>query len=790
MKKLFKDTLRQTVGSNVEANRFLDRGFMAALAKSPEINAKMIAKEIGKLAGIGVISNNSNEYADSVDYSTENTLAMPMMGLLKNKDSKEFKEPYPKRTDKDTNETFKAKVDAWKESKRNVEKENLEIHKSLLNTNWVEVMENFILQAAHYNAIQDNRYMIFFGQEMINKLESYVTYPGANTFRYTGKKSSDNDIRYVTKKDENLSKQYENWIRRLVLDQWKEPSKRLTDLGNIFQSIGTAKYMAVNLTGGIANVTVGELNVMAEAWAKDYFGTKYWLKGLKTWHSAIPSYLANMYKETSSSLPDALIKALEIVDFNEVNGVVHIASGAEKLQRVRNLSFALQSSGEHGMQNAAMFSMAESHRLVYNENYKENGEPKYKLTNEAEFIRDANEKALYETLVNIGKEELWNAFLEYSNRNANAKKGFVWFREDHTSKFARNYLTKAEQKQFVDLAKIKRNEAKKEFNDDEKYPTLMSQFKLGDDKKLAFKDGSRLQEIGDDAYKILGMFKNRVVSVNKKIHGVYDRLGAAQLEKLWLGGVLMQYHKHIYPGILKRWRIKGLYNEERGTIEKGSYISLADFLAMPIKDYNYQRKLQNTLTEEQQELLVGTQNLFKSYISFFTHITLNWKMLPDYEKNNIKRAMADVSGMLAAMCLAIGANIATDDKDKFLYNLAIHEADRLASESSMFNPYGVYAEGKKLWSSPVAIQGSISDALSTMQLIGQYITQGDDFDPYYKSGLFAKQNKFEVLFKRNIPYYHSYYMLDRLQKNNKYYKTSKNILGIVDAEAIADYITE
>ena len=44
----------------------------------------------------------------------------------------------------------------------------------------------------------------------------------------------------------------------------------------------------------------------------------------------------------------------------------------------------------------------------------------------------------------------------------------------------------------------------------------------------------------------------------------------------------MQYHKHIYPGMLKRWRVKGMYNEQRGTIEKGSYISLIQFMCYPI----------------------------------------------------------------------------------------------------------------------------------------------------------------------------------------------------------------
>ncbi len=41
---------------------------------------------------------------------------------------------------------------------------------------------------------------------------------------------------------------------------------------------------------------------------------------------------------------------------------------------------------------------------------------------------------------------------------------------------------------------------------------------------------SKDKEVGD-GYMFLGYMKGKVISVNKKIHGVYDKLGAAQLEK-------------------------------------------------------------------------------------------------------------------------------------------------------------------------------------------------------------------------------------------------------------------
>lgn len=112
----------------------------------------------------------------------------------------------------------------------------------------------------------------------------------------------------------------------------------------------------------------------------------------------------------------------------------------------------------------------------------------------------------------------------------------------------------------------------------------MSQFTLAEDGYLGFKDDSFMSEIPvEERAKILGRFRSRVISVNKKIHGNYGKLDQAQLEKTWYGSLVMQYHKHIVPGFMKHFRKDGYFNEERETIEKGCYISLIDFLSLNMR---------------------------------------------------------------------------------------------------------------------------------------------------------------------------------------------------------------
>ena len=108
----------------------------------------------------------------------------------------------------------------------------------------------------------------------------------------------------------------------------------------------------------------------------------------------------------------------------------------------------------------------------------------------------------------------------------------------------------------------------------DQYDFVDGKLKIKADSILIGKDGKVLPYYGTD---IFGKFRNKVISVNEKIHGVYSRIGAAQIEKYWYGGLVTQYHKHIYPGIMNLFR--GLFNryfysEFRDIIEKGSYVSL------------------------------------------------------------------------------------------------------------------------------------------------------------------------------------------------------------------------
>ena len=775
------------------AKRFFEEGNMPIMSKDEEHDLRFYLKEVAK--GVGWIedTNTGKELDEGINYANDYIPSMPMTAKLRDVKIEVKKPEKPEFKEGDDVDEYNKKLDEYNKSLAKYEAEREKYNQDQLNRNWEEVIKRFIKEAAHYNAVQDNRLMLYYGQEILKNQMMYDTNLGKSNLKIDKRKSKGKKIVYQTRDSKREYEQYTNWLRRLMFNQWKHDNPRWTRWANLMQSFTSANFMMMNIRGGIANVTLGETQILAEAFAKEYFGTKEYLKGKAIWMSNVPDYLSHMYDEKSSTVAGALIKFMNVVDFDEWTGVVHAdLDPATYLKRARDMMFSPQTMGEHFMQNGAMFSIMLSHRLYENKNPELNGKTKYIVKGRAEVIRDAHEDALFEILKdNEALKKEFEEFRKSQLSDDNVRKEFAWFRKDMTTEFMER-LDKDKQKKFIELRK---DFEKKALEDFDKQPDIMSQFKLGDNGKLAFADGSILFQLDNsaetnsdvnDAYKILGALKGRVISVNKKIHGVYDRMGSAQLEKYWWGALAMQYHKHIYPGIMKRYRKHGYYNEERGTIEKGCYNALIDFLAIPIRKYRQDMK-DNEVTG-----MEGLQNLFKHVADFCLNINTHWNLLPDYERANIARNLGDVCGVLAAVAVAIGLRALGDDDDEdgIIYNLCLYEADRLASESFQFNPYGTWVEAKKLWSNPVAVQSIINDILSSMGTMSQILIEGEDYDPYYKSGKYAHQHKLKVYIERRIPVWRGINAIANIADDNHYYKLGDNMLNIIPVKDIAEWIKE
>lgn len=795
-KQYIQDTL-MSFAKTETAKRAIASGMAPHRAKKAEHDAKWAAKQAKEFIGFSdMLPSGKDSWYEKIDYSEDRTIDMPMlMTQLKNKESVDLdniRSTKPKRETYASDEAYEKDLEAYQKRIDEATKKNEEIHQKLLDRDYIGAIQDFISAAGHYNAIQDNKQLLFYTHRMLGKMKAYDTNLGWNNLRKDSQTSTSDETSYIEKADTRLQEQFDNWVRRLVYDQYKIPQNKLTRTASMLQSFTSAKFMMLNITGGIGNITVGESAIAGEYIAKEYFTPTGWLKGKNMWRHAIPSFIRGMANEDSTTLADALVKFINIVDFDEVNNrpTVHLDADTV-LNKIRDFMYSPNSMGEHFMQNGTMFSMFFDNRMVKVPDAESNGRLGYEAMTWEQYKNKFHEYAMRNIIG--GNEELINKYETFKKdilADDNKKKEYVWNRRDINTEFANLYLTKEQKKQFITERKKLEKEAKVKF---EELPTVMDQVDLKDGR-LTFKEGSILAELQakskdkevGDGYMFLGYMKGKVISVNKKIHGVYDKLGAAQLEKQWWGSLAMQYHKHIYPGVMKHYRRKGYFNEERGTKEIGCAPALFDFLTTPIRKLRYEKEM----SDGQVETLESLQVLLKGYAEFAMNLQTNWQLMPKWQRASIERAAGDVVGALGGICTALAVRCIWDDddlKNSLWGNLMLYEADELTTQSMMYNMLFLPQQFDQLWSSPIAGVTAGKDIMAACNNIAAYVMD-DDYDPNYTSGRYAGQNKIIVKLGRQIPIYRSINNLATLDKANSYYKTGDNLLTLINVKDWANDI--
>lgn len=795
-KQYIQDTL-MSFAKTETVKRAIASGMAPHRAKKAEHDAKWAAKQAKEFIGFSdMLPSGKDTWYEKIDYSEDRTIDMPMlMTQLKNKESIDLdniRSTKPKRETYASDEAYEKDLEAYQKRIDEATKKNEEIHQKLLDRDYIGAIQDFISAAGYYNAIQDNKQLLFYTHRMLGKMKAYDTNLGWNNLRKDSQTSTSDETSYIEKADTRLQEQFDNWVRRLVYDQYKIPQNKLTRNASMLQSFTSAKFMMLNITGGIGNITVGESAIAGEYIAKEYFTPTGWLKGKNMWRQAIPSFIRGMANEDSTTLADALVKFMNIVDFDEVNNrpTVHLDADTV-LNKIRDFMYSPNSMGEHFMQNGAMFSMFFDNRMVKVPDAESNGRLGYEAMTWEQYKNKFHEYAMKNIIG--GNDELLNKYEEFKKNilaDDNKKKEYIWNRRDINTEFANLYLTKEQKKQFIAERKKLEKEAKAKF---EELPTIMDQVDLKDGR-LAFKEGSILAELQaksqdkevGDGYMFLGYMKGKVISVNKKIHGVYDKLGAAQLEKQWWGSLAMQYHKHIYPGVMKHYRRKGYFNEERGTKEVGCAPALFDFLTTPIRQLRYEKEM----SDGQVEALESLQVLLKGYAEFAMNLQTNWQLMPKWQRASIERAAGDVVGALGGICTALAVRCIWDDddlKNSLWGNLMLYEADELTTQSMMYNMLFLPQQFDQLWSSPIAGVTAGKDIMAACNNIAAYVMD-DDYDPNYTSGRYAGQNKILVKLGRQIPIYRSINNLATLDKANSYYKTGDNLLTLINIKDWANDI--
>lgn len=769
MQSLLQETMDFFAEHN-KHNTFVNQGYIPRRRKVVT-DTKWAVNQLLGVTGLEFRNDSEDRWNAKVDYANDYEVENDMLKLLKGKGYQELEEIRPKGIG-ETDESYRKYLQDTKKKNEEIKKHNLEIDKQLFDKDYRSVFAEAISNQVVINARNKAKNWLYLLQEDLKNTEA------VKISKFTGRpvinKRTSVDVQdnYHTISQDNTLKQVYDFTRRLIFEQFKEKSK-LNKYADLARNITSAKYMIFNVTGGIANIGTGFANIMGEAFAGDNLSKNDIREAIGMYMNNSLRMIADMYKDKSDNFAVALTKYFKVVDFDAMTERVRGETAGEYARRMRNLMYSLQSGGEHFMQNTVLFAVLKSNKIFDDvDGVKRCGsfsEYVWKLEYNAMVSVISKDKDLLEEL----KE-----FKCIIRQDKTEQFKYDTFKHNIIEDFLRAHASKEIIQEYIHAKNQAIKKAKEEWKTK---PAIIDLLEL--------KNGEIVPKAGAEITPdMINDIKNKTVNLNKKIHGVYDKLGAAAIEFTWWGSLVMQYHKHLYPGVMKRFRRRGYYNEQTNTVEMGSYTALVDFLSKEFK---------NVVSDAKKQgdgyvgiAIASVQNTFKAVINTITNIKTNWNLMSPWERNAVKRCLGDLYGILSALLLGVAIYAMTDDDDEKESNIVatgLYLADRLLSESQMYTPWGLYSEGKTLWSSPIAAYNGPSDLIKIMDYSARWLFD-EDFDPVYSTGIYKGKNKVGVLIKRNIPIYRVIERLNNMTKNNSYYRINEKALNMKISKYIADQI--
>lgn len=642
------------------------------------------------------------------------------------------------------------------------------------NPNVLERLNSFIDNMYNFNTRNDIARLAKITSNQLRNMDIIKRNPNDKLMdnrllsRITGKQ----EIRTTKSDDSNIVKHFENQVRKLVFNEFEMDEGTRSKVSRVMRNMVSSKFMMLNITGGIANVLYGKTQIQMEMAAGQFFKYKDFRKGENEWMQNVGSYLADAYNETTNNETNAVIRLFNVIESDMVTE--RYGKGSNPMGKLENLLFIQQTAGEHYMQNATLLAMLHSHRVV-------TVDGKNKVMSFEQFAMGLREEALLKVLRKNNPELVskYETFKDKVLESYVEKERYVKFKADIITDFLRS-IPKELRQEFKTTYKEDTKEERVKF---EQHPSFR--------ESLILKNGvATLKKYSGLTNDDIAAFRNKVISVNHQIHGIYDKIGANQLQQSWWGALLMQFHKHLVPGYQKRFGYRlghfdGIYNETRESISKGTYVSLGEFIAMPFKKY-YELNDSNEL-----QAVRTLQGIAKGYADFVANLTTYYNILPEYDKANIRRCLGEWIAITKAVALFVVGKLMLDDDDDStqVADYILYSADRLMSETIQYTPWGIANEGKKLYSQPVAALSIASDNLKLLEACCSYIVTGNPDDLYYNSGTYSGENKLKVNIMKQIPLVNQIIKHQRLGANNSYYKVRSSPfsgLGQIVANMITD----
>lgn len=668
--------------------------------------------------------------------------------------------PIRDKQEGETKEDYIKYVEETLAANRELHRQRMEETKERNNPNVLERLNSFIDQMYLFNSRNDASRLAKITINQLRNMDFIKRAPNneVSSNRLLSRITGKEELRTFKNENANITKHFESQVRKLIFNEFELDEGTRSKVSRVLRNMVSSKFMMLNLTGGIANILYGKTQIQMEMAAGQYFKYSDFRKAENEYALSIGSYFADAYSETTKSETNAIIRLFNILESDMATETY--GKGSNPLGKLEDLLFIQQSAGEHYMQNTTLLAMLNSHRVSVDENGKA------AVISYETFTQNLRENSLIKVLNEVNPD-LVNTYNEYRNKIKESfavKEQFNRFKQDMITNFLRTQSKEVRDK-FVAQYKEDSKEQRSKFDE---LPTFRSQLKLSNGVAVLKEDSSLSNaDVAD--------FRNKVLTVNHHIHGIYDKIGANTLQQSWWGALLMQFHKHLVPGFQKRFGYRlghfdGVYNETRETINKGSYVSLAEFITFPVRKY-YELNNSNEL-----EAVRTLQGLAKGYVDFFGNFVTYYNILPEYDKANLRRCLGEWIAITKAVALFVVGKLMLDDDDEStqIADYVLYSADRLMSETIQYNPWGMMNEGQKLYSQPVAAFSIANDNLKLLGACCSYIFTGDADDLLYQSGTYSGENKLKVNLLKQVPVVNQIRKHERLGANNSYYKVRQS----------------
>lgn len=616
------------------------------------------------------------------------------------------------------------------------------------NYNLYEVFNTFIKEATIYKYKSAMKNEFDLGIHQIRKMQ-FNKRTGADKLinNWAGTKiTGDKVTQTISGEGSNLENHFDQWLDAIFYGNFTIDEGTKTKIVNILLKYVSAKNMWLNLTAGIGNIAYNRAQLRAEAIGGYYYDSTDLMIADKQYTAALFDMLSNNGKEERNTLTGAVIKLFDVLqNTNEKDyaaGLLH-----KKLLSTDTL-YMFNNAGEHYSQNIPLIAMLNSHRVINGEFV---GFNQFRYTN--------YKKALYNILNQdqiVKLEQYWQARM----KNEEFKDG----KKDYLRDFILT-LSPQQQELFIKEKKQLDKSAKEQFD---KYPKGIDAFDL-ENGVAVFRDSIEIEgQILNTKLKpnAFADFKNKVANLNRKNNGIYNVEDSSTFARTALGKMALQFRKYMRPSWNKRFGTKfgkSFWNEQRSEWDKGSYISMLQFLGTGYKDLSFNIR-------EGADVITFLGNLTKGMTKLATNFKVYYNTLDDFEKANVKRAATEMALLTFTIFLgyALSQMKGDDDDEPLAYDLAVYQTDRLMSELMFYTPFGLINEGQKLLKTPFAAQSALIDIARFTGSLIAYPFQ-EEQERIYQTGMYRDEVRLKINTLKLIPVVNKYQQLNRIDKFNKYY---------------------